>query len=355
MISSADRDAALRLDQHFPRHCWWVIATTAEVTSTPISRQVLQRRVVLVRTQNGVIIALDDRCPHRRAPLSLGRLVNEEIECLYHGLRFNREGQCTRVPGQPNIPSALKASSYPVYEHGPFVWIWVGETERADPDLLPNIQWLSDTKYLRTGNYMQINCDYVILWENIMDAAHFPFLHGNRSGSVQVNFSDYLQTTTEANGNIIKMDFRVSARPPTNLELRSMDVKPEDKIETAAKSTLVLPSYWIQETEIIHLSTSTETINSYFYKALQGVTPISPGRCHWWWVTIQNYGYPLPNKWQEAYDNLLEEDRNMLERVQVSINEDTRGTHARDALIRSDRTVIDIRIALQRILETELR
>src|SRR6266700_3941829 len=77
------------LKRHYPRNCWWVVATIAEVTRNPISRWLLEQPVTLFRTEQGVVTALEDRCPHRGAPLSQGRLLGDEIACPYHGFRYN--------------------------------------------------------------------------------------------------------------------------------------------------------------------------------------------------------------------------------------------------------------------------
>jgi len=90
------------------RNCWQVIAFTNEVGTTPLARVVQSEPIVLFRTQAGQAVALADRCPHRFAPLSLGRVVGDEIQCGYHGLCFDRDGACVRVPGQDAVPQRAR-------------------------------------------------------------------------------------------------------------------------------------------------------------------------------------------------------------------------------------------------------
>jgi phenylpropionate dioxygenase-like ring-hydroxylating dioxygenase large terminal subunit len=76
------------------RNCWQVIAFAREIGSTPLARTVCGEAIVLFRTQSGKAAALADCCPHRFAPLSLGRVNGEQIQCGYHGMCFDAEGQC---------------------------------------------------------------------------------------------------------------------------------------------------------------------------------------------------------------------------------------------------------------------
>ena len=80
------------LGDNYPRNMWWVAARTDELTTTPLARWILEMPVVLYRTESGEPVALDDRCPHRWAPLSEGQVEGEELRCPYHGMRFGTDG-----------------------------------------------------------------------------------------------------------------------------------------------------------------------------------------------------------------------------------------------------------------------
>lgn len=358
--SDSPARSTLRLDQRYPSNFWWAIATTEEITSTPISRQLLQKRVVLVRAEDGTIIALDDRCPHRRAPLSQGRLVNGQIECRYHGFRFNREGRCSRIPSEAAIPSLLAVRSYPVQEHGQFVWLWMGDADKAIPELLPQVSSHPDVDYLRIGGYVQADCSYMLVLENIMDPAHFQFLHTadhqarTKLTSDSQIVSEYFRAATQVTGRTVCMTLKKPPLPPTELEVHSMGLKAGDLLQKSYHFELALPSCWMQQIDIHRLSASGDLLRRHFCNAIYCVTPISPSRTHWWWQTTQDYGSQLAKQWQEACDLTTNEDKEMLEAVQASIDEDTRGQDARDLLITADRAVIDIRRVLKAMVEAEV-
>jgi phenylpropionate dioxygenase-like ring-hydroxylating dioxygenase large terminal subunit len=89
------------------------------------------------------VVTLDDRCPHRRAPLSLGKVHDNDIACAYHGIRFGADGGCTLIPTQDTIHSVARVHRYPVNEAGPFVWVWTGDpalAAAAPPP--PALDWL---------------------------------------------------------------------------------------------------------------------------------------------------------------------------------------------------------------------
>jgi nitrite reductase/ring-hydroxylating ferredoxin subunit len=90
------------------RNCWYVAAWGTEVTSPPIGRTLLGASVVLYRTASGAVAALENRCPHRGVPLSMGRVDGDVLRCGYHGLEFDTRGACVRLPGQDVVPRACR-------------------------------------------------------------------------------------------------------------------------------------------------------------------------------------------------------------------------------------------------------
>jgi len=123
----------------FVRNQWYVIAATDEIDDSPLARTVCGEHIVLFRQTDGTIVALADRCPHRGFPLSLGAVVDDEIQCGYHGLKFDGCGTCTWAPLQNNIPSRANVGSYPLAVTGPWVWVWIGDPAAANRDELTDL------------------------------------------------------------------------------------------------------------------------------------------------------------------------------------------------------------------------
>jgi phenylpropionate dioxygenase-like ring-hydroxylating dioxygenase large terminal subunit len=164
-----------------PRNQWYVIAFGNEVTSTPLSRSILGDPIVLYRTESGAPVALFDRCPHRGMRLSNGgQVVGEAIQCNYHGLQFGARGQCVKVPSGGGVPKALRVRSYPLVELWDWIWIWGGDPDKADPSLIPDHQRLGlcdPALQAYSGLFLQMEANYLLAHENLVEATHISFLH----------------------------------------------------------------------------------------------------------------------------------------------------------------------------------
>jgi vanillate O-demethylase monooxygenase subunit len=100
------------------------IAFSHEVTDPPFAAKLLDERLVLFRHSDSSIVAARDLCLHRGVPVSLGWVENDELQCKYHGVGYDKSGQCTRVPAQPDaaIPDRLKLTAYAVTERSCPLW-----------------------------------------------------------------------------------------------------------------------------------------------------------------------------------------------------------------------------------------
>jgi vanillate O-demethylase monooxygenase subunit len=104
---------------------WYPIAFSHEVTDRPFATKLLDERLVLFRLSDSSIVAARDLCLHRGAPLSLGWVENDELQCKYHGAGYDKSGQCTGIPAQPDaaIPARLKLTTYAITERYGLVWV----------------------------------------------------------------------------------------------------------------------------------------------------------------------------------------------------------------------------------------
>jgi vanillate O-demethylase monooxygenase subunit len=159
------------------KNMWYVGAWAHEVTRDPLQRWMLDEPLVFYRTEAGESVVLDDRCPHRFAPLSIGRVVGDAIECGYHGFTFNPDGNCILMPGLEKTPPKVCVRSYPVAEKWGWIFVWMGEADQADEALIPDYHWLDDPEWVGKGGTMHVEGNYRLLFENLMDLTHAKFLH----------------------------------------------------------------------------------------------------------------------------------------------------------------------------------
>jgi nitrite reductase/ring-hydroxylating ferredoxin subunit len=124
----------------FLRNQWYTAATSAELGERPLARTICNEPLVIFRSGSGDVAVLTDRCPHRKAPLSSGEVVGNDIQCGYHGIRFAPDGACTRVPGNAQIGPNFRARSFPACEIHGLIFVWLGEGALADPALIPDVR-----------------------------------------------------------------------------------------------------------------------------------------------------------------------------------------------------------------------
>lgn len=167
----------------FVRNAWYVAAWDHEIGRDLLRRVILGEPVVLYRRGDGRPVALEDRCCHRQAPLSMGKLLGDIVQCPYHGLQFAPDGTCVKVPSQERVPPSAKVRAYPVIEKNHWIWIWVGDPERARPELVEDFHWLDDPGWGFGGNYLHVPANYLLLVENLLDTTHLPFLHPTTLGT----------------------------------------------------------------------------------------------------------------------------------------------------------------------------
>ena len=127
----------------FLKNTWYVAAWSHEVTDQLFARTVLGQRLLIYRKKYGDAVAIAGYCPHRFAPLSVGRLKGDVVECGYHSLQFDGTGQCIHNPHGRAIPKAAKVPAYPLVERYGLLWIWLADAAEADDTLIPDYGYLA--------------------------------------------------------------------------------------------------------------------------------------------------------------------------------------------------------------------
>jgi phenylpropionate dioxygenase-like ring-hydroxylating dioxygenase large terminal subunit len=161
---------------------WFPVARSADVHDEPVPAQLLGHRIVVCQTSDG-LIAVRDRCPHRGARLSLGRRLGDELECPYHGWRFNREGSCTLVPSQPGAHPAARLETFSVRAAYGLIWVSLHEPFLAPPTL-PEMSQPADDWEIGDGEPFDVGCGLRSITENFRDSSHFAFVHKQTFGNV---------------------------------------------------------------------------------------------------------------------------------------------------------------------------
>ena len=172
----------------FIRNSWYVIAWDREVPADGLfSRTVLNEPILLLRCADGGIAALEDRCCHRLAPLSLGRREGDCVRCGYHGMKFDARGHCIETAGLETVPPKARVRTYPVAVQNKWVFVWMGDPDRADRALLPDNFSCDHPGWRNRPGYLHYDTPYLLVCDNLLDFSHLSFVHeGTLGGSTAI-------------------------------------------------------------------------------------------------------------------------------------------------------------------------
>jgi vanillate O-demethylase monooxygenase subunit len=168
----------------YVRNAWYVAGWTSELEAEkPMAMSILGERIVIWKTAGGALHALEDRCAHRLAPLSLGRCEGERLRCMYHGLLFDPDGKVAEIPGQELIPPKARVRSYPVADRHSWIWIWMGDPATADEALIPPAVGLDHPDYILGHGQLDYAAEARLINDNLLDFSHLTYVHANSFGS----------------------------------------------------------------------------------------------------------------------------------------------------------------------------
>ncbi|MBX9612362.1 MAG: aromatic ring-hydroxylating dioxygenase subunit alpha [Burkholderiales bacterium] len=168
------------------KNCWYVIAWGHEVppadSAELFHRTVLGEPILVYRTADGGLVAMEDRCCHRHAPLSKGRREGDCVRCGYHGLKFDAQGACVEAPGIAIVPPRARVRTYPVALRNNWVFVWMGDPAQADTALLPDAFSNAHPDWLNRPGYLHYDTPYLLICDNLLDFSHLSYVHEKTLG-----------------------------------------------------------------------------------------------------------------------------------------------------------------------------
>ncbi|MFL9991467.1 vanillate O-demethylase monooxygenase subunit [Burkholderia sp. GAS332] len=195
----------------FLKNAWYVACTPDEIADKPLGRQICGERIVFYRAGDGTVAALEDFCPHRGAPLSLGTVRDGHLVCGYHGLTMGANGKCVSMPCQ-RVGGIPAIRNFPVVERYGFVWVWTGDKEKADPAAIHHLEWADNPAWAYGGGLYHIQCDYRLMIDNLMDLTHETYVHASSIGQPEI---EEAPPVTKVDGDtVITSRFMENIMPP---------------------------------------------------------------------------------------------------------------------------------------------
>ena len=295
----------------YPKNCWYVAAHAHEVAEELFARTLLNQAVIFWRGADGNVAALEDRCPHRLVPLSTGKTVNGQVECGYHGLRFDTGGACTFVPGQETTPKNVEVQSFPVAERHALIWIWMGAAELADEDLIPDLHWMDCAGWAATTGYLHFKCDYRLINDNLLDLSHETYIHKHTIGNDAV--ADAPVVTQVIDHRVVRAHREMpNIDPPPFFALAQGNDKTINRWQIAI---YMAPGFNMTEAAF-HTVGTDRTKDHFMMRPIHIITPETDHTAHYIWGLARNFRLDddeLNDQIYEATQHTFSEDRVLLE------------------------------------------
>ncbi|WP_371482733.1 aromatic ring-hydroxylating dioxygenase subunit alpha [Kitasatospora sp. NBC_00315] len=311
-----------------PLNTWYAAAWDHEVTANALfSRTVAGRPVVLYRTDAGRPVALADACWHRLAPLSRGKRVgSDEVQCPYHGLRFNSAGRCTQMPAQSTINPSATVPSFPVVERHRFLWVWLGDPTRADPQTVPDMHQMDSPDWAGDGSNLSVDANYQLLLDNLMDLTHEEFVHSSSIGQAELSESDFEVTHDERTVTVSRWMLDIDPPPFWLKNMRDKFPGFTGRVDRWQIIRFEAPSTIRIDVGVAKAGTGapqgdrSQGVNGY---VMNTITPRTDRSCHYFWAFMRNYRLEsqlITTQLKEGVTNVFGEDDIMLAAQQAAID-----------------------------------
>ncbi len=344
------RSAARRRSPHLPpprlpighphlrlRDRWYLLATSGQLAAGPKAMRVMGEDLALWRDATGTPRLMGDHCPHRGARLSLGDVVDGELQCWYHSWRFDGEGRCTSVPsqgGRCSLQERTRVSAvYPALERAGFIWGWIGDREPADLELPEEFE---DPAYSMFPETVEWDANWLLALENLADVMHAPFLHSRSLTLSRGAETDRIKVVEAESG------FRVERKGQHGLNFDWVEISTGPLLW--ARLDIPYPSPWAAgpgpPLRIVGLVTPVDESRSVLhfprFRRVEG-----------WQRTVWRSLYRL--RLRGTHLHVLNQDKAILESL-GTIERATRDEH----FAQSDRSVLHLRRRLQPAFEEQL-
>ena len=315
----ADRDTPLI------KNCWYVLDWSKDVKSQLKNRMVVNQDLVYFRTQDGEICALQNRCAHRCFPLHRSKLKeNDTIQCGYHGLTYNTDGECVLIPSSLALnPSFISLHKYPVVEKFPMVWVWPGDAERADPSLIPDYDWVNKDNWGYGTGFYHVKGNYLAIHENLLDLTNFEYLHGAVLGAQQQTEAK-VKVTVEDNKVITYRFNEGDPVPDLHKEATGLNNIPVTRHSTAS---FVTPGFHDGDSLFEDKEGNNNGRIEYKPHILHFITPETQYTSLYWWVFGRDFSAPdkkIDDWYSDVTRKVFEEDKEAIEWIEYQWANDDR-------------------------------
>jgi len=275
------------------RDAWYVAAASDEILQAPLARLLLEEPIVLWRMSDGAPVAFEDRCCHRHAPLSAGKVLGDNLQCGYHGLTFDRSGACVDVPSQARVPPDARVRAYPLVERYNWVWIWMGDPAAADEALIPDTYWHDSADWCAVGDKFLVDCHYQSLIDIQLDNTHSRFVHPDTLGN---DGSLRHDPKTTRDGETLRNHRRMpdSDPPPIFARAAKIDGNADVWVEWQYTPRAGIITFDAGVAELGSGVFDGDRSKAVTIFNTHGITPETDRTCHHFWVSARDFAFDDP-------------------------------------------------------------
>lgn len=310
----------------FIKNCWYVAGWDTEVPADGLfSRTIINVPLVFWRDRRGQVVALLDRCCHRGARLSMGRTEEggDQIRCMYHGLQYDRTGQCIGAPAQTRIPPNAQVRAFPVVERHRWIWVWMGDPALADPALIPDTQWLDHPQWRSLDGYLHYDVNYLLIADNLLDFSHLPFLHPTTVGGS----ADYAAVLpkVERNPRGVRLTKWVANTQPPEYSAKYADYPEGARVDRWMYYDFLVPGVLLMDSGMMPAGTGGQDSHreaALAFRGCQALTPETDTTTHYFFAHAHNFLIDRPEVTREIHAGIVKafnEDRAMITAQQQNL------------------------------------
>lgn len=306
------------------KNTWYVACQAEEITDKPLGRKICNESMVFYKNAEGKVSAVQDFCPHRGAPLSLGRVCNGQLVCGYHGLVMGCDGHTISMPGH-QVRNFEPVKSYAVIERYGFVWVWPGDQTKVDASKMPVFEWFDNPQWAYGGGLYHIACDYRLMIDNLMDLTHETYVHSTSIGQLEIDETPSRTVTEGDRVTTSRFMEGIKAPPFWQMAMRANDLDDQATVDRWQICKFTPPSHVLIEVGVALAGKggyNADPKDKAYSVVVDFITPETDTSIHYFWGMVRQFkpeDKALTAMIREGQGKIFSEDLAMLEQQQKNL------------------------------------
>jgi vanillate O-demethylase monooxygenase subunit len=275
---------------------------------------------------------------------------------MYHGLKFDRSGQCVEAPAQARVPTQMKVRSRPVREHQRWIWVWMGDPAQADEALIPSTPCMDHPEWRSLPGYLHYDVSYLLIADNLLDFSHLPFLHPTTLGG-SPDYAKVVPTVERLDRGVRTSRWVFGTSPPAYTQKYAAFAQ-DAKVDRWMLYDFIAPGVLLMDAGMTPEGAGAQHGNregALETRSYQALTPETDGSTHYFFTQAHNFHIDRPEVTESLNRALLvafEEDRDMIVAQQKNLALDP---SFKPVALNVDQALTQFRRVIASLVEAEQR